>query len=364
LCEETNRAIYVSPKLNTDRFETDHLKMLLTCLNDPVASKYISNVYDIKSEASPIEIDQSLDLLSPLLVIQFLNLVKELVKKGLKKSYYREEKHLNARVKGKLLVSQTLKHYTYKNEPLKTVCAFDTFGLDHPENQILKAGLLFVHKYLGQFPEYAVLASQQLHYCLPAFDEVTVPKNISKLQHFKTSSFFSTYKEAIRIAKLILKRFGHNIRSVEARKIQTQPFWINMPKLFELYAFTFLHKTYGEKILYQHKSNYQELDFLLNFGDQQMVIDTKYKTKYGKDKTNKEDIRQLAGYARMHKVYDELKKPKNELLDCLIIYPIRNKNTEEIKALSLEDIRPIEKYIGFYRLGLEVPYIKNQIGEN
>ena len=137
-----------------------------------------------------------------------------------------------------------------------------------------------------------------------------------------------------------------------------------MPKLFELYAFTFLHKTYGEKILYQHKSNYQELDFLLNFGDQQMVIDTKYKTKYGKDKTNKEDIRQLAGYARMHKVYDELKKPKNELLDCLIIYPIRNKNTEEIKALSLEDIRPIEKYIGFYRLGLEVPYIKNQIGEN
>lgn len=364
LCEETNKAIYISPKLNTDGFETDYLKMLLTCLDDPVASKYISNLYDIKSEASPIEIDQSLDLLSPLLVIQFLNLVKELVKKGLKKSYYREEKHLKARVKGKLLVSQTLKHYTYKNEPLKTICAFDTFGLDHPENQILKAGLLFVQKYLGQFPEYAVLVSQQLQYCLSAFEEVTVPKNISKLQHFKTSSFFITYKEAIHLAKLILKRFGHNIRSIEARKIQTQPFWINMPILFELYAFTFLHKTYGEKIHYQYKSNYQELDFLLDAEGQQMVIDTKYKTKYGKDKTNKEDIRQLAGYARMHKVYDELKKSKNELLDCLIIYPIRNKKTEKIKALSLEDIRPIEKYIGFYRLGLEVPYIENHLSVN
>lgn len=365
LCKASNRAVYISPKLNEDGFETDYLKMLLTCLNDAEASKHISNIYEIKSEDTPIEIDQSLDLLSPLLVIQFLNLVKQLVKKGLKKSYYREEKHLNARVKGKLLVSQTLKHYTYRNQPLKTICAFDTFGLNHPENQILKTGLLFVQKYLSSFPEYAALASNSLQYCLPAFEEVTVPKNISSLQHFKTSPFFSSYKEAISLAKLILKRFGHSIRTVEANKILTQPFWINMPLLFELYAFTFLRKTYGGDIHYQYKSNYQELDFLLNAEGLQMVIDTKYKTKYGRGKSNKEDIRQLSGYARMDKIYKKLNnKPTNEVIDCLIIYPIRDKENQHNELLNLNDKVSLDNYVGFYLLGLSVPCITNKIGVN
>ncbi|RLJ60766.1 McrBC 5-methylcytosine restriction system component [Lacinutrix venerupis] len=364
LCQTTNRAICISPKLNKDGFETDYLRMLLTCLNDSEATKHISNIYEIKSEDSPIEIDQSLDLLSPLLVIQFLNLVKQLVKKGLKKSYYREEKHLNARVKGKLLLSQTLKHYTYKNEPLKTICAFDTFGLNYPENQILKAGLLFVQKYLSSYPEYAALASNALQYCLPAFEEVTVPKNISTLQHFKISPFFRSYKEVISLAQLILKRFGHNVRTIEASKIQTPPFWINMPLLFELYAFTFLRKTYGDDIHYQYKSNYQELDFLLNTENKQLVIDTKYKTKYGRGKNNKEDIRQLAGYARMDKVYRELNKSTNEVIECLIIYPIRDKENQNNGLLDLEQKKPIDKYVGFYCLGLSVPCVANKIGVN
>ncbi len=364
LCKTSNRAICISPKLNNDGFETDYLKMLLTCLNDVVASKHINSIYEIKSQEDPIEINQSLDLLSPLLVIQFLNLVKQLVKKGLKKSYYREEKHLNARVKGKLLVSQTLKRYTYKNEPLKTICAFDTFGLNHAENQLLKAGLLFVQKYLSSYPEYAALASNALQFCLPAFEEVIVPKNISSLQNFKISPFFSSYKEAISIAKLILKRFGHNVRTIEANKIQTQPFWINMPLLFELYAFTFLRKRYGDDIHYQYKSNYQELDFLLTLQGQEMVIDTKYKTKYGRGKNNKEDIRQLAGYARMDKVYKELRKPKNEIIDCLIIYPIRDIENQHNGLLNLEKKTSIDKYNGFYSLGLHVPSIQTKAEEN
>ena len=364
ICEKSNRAICISPKLNNDGFETDYLKMLLTCLNDIDASKHINSIYEIKSEKSPIKIDQSLDLLSPLLVIQFLNLVKQLVKKGLKKSYYREEKHLNARVKGKLYVSQTLTYYTYRNQPLKTVCAFDTFGLNHPENQILKAGLLFVQKYLSAYPEYAALASHALHYCLPAFEEVKVPKSISSLQHFKTSPFFNSYKEAINLAQLILKRFGHNVRAISANKILTQPFWINMPLLFELYAFTFLRREYGNDIHYQYKSNYQELDFLLKAKRKKFVIDAKYKPKYGRGKDNKEDIRQLAGYARMEEVYKTLEKSTNEVIECLIIYPIRDKEKQQDEPLSLDYKQPLNKYVGFYRLGLYIPCITNKVEVN
>ena len=137
-----------------------------------------------------------------------------------------------------------------------------------------------------------------------------------------------------------------------------------MPLLFELYAFTFLRKEYGKDIHYQYRSNYQELDFLLTRESKEMVIDTKYKTKYAKGESNKEDIRQLSGYARMEKVYTELKKPTNEVIDCLIIYPIRDNNNKSIDLLNLENMKPIDKYVGFYRLGLLVPCIKKKIGVN
>lgn len=358
LCKSTNRALHISPKLNNNHFETDYLQMLLICLEDSEASKYIGTIYEIKINSECIEIDQTNDLLSPLLAIQYLNLVKQLVKRGLKKSYYREERHLNARLKGKLLVSQTLKQYTFKNEPLKTICAYDVFGLNHPENQLIKAALLFVQKYLAQYPEYARLATSTLNYCLPAFNEVEVPKDISALRHFKSSPFFSAYKEALSIAKIILERFGHNVRSIQAQKIKTQPYWINMALLFELYTFTLLRKQFGKEVVYQYNSDYQELDFLLNSGNIQMVIDTKYKTKYGKDKKDKNDIRQLSGYARMEKVYNYLGKSKSEIIDCMIIYPIRNEINEITSELKFEDKQPIKNYVSFYQLGVSIPCIE------
>lgn len=364
LCKTNNKVIYVTPKLNKDSFEVDYLKMLLTCLNDQEASKHISKIYEIKTKEETIEINQDLDLLSPIIAIQFLNTVKSLVKKGLKKSYYREQKHLKAKVRGKLMVSQTLKHYTFKNQPLNTICEFDTFGLNHEENQILKAGLVFVKNYLGQHKAYNKLVSTTLDYCMPAFKEVTVPKNLSQLQGLKVSPFFSGYKEAISLAKVILKRFGYNIRSVESTKIKTHPFWINMPLLFELYAYTFLRKEFKDNIQYQYKSDYQELDFLLNSDDYKMVIDTKYKTRYHKGEKNKEDIRQLSGYARMEKVYKELGKNLNEVIDCLIIYPIRDKNAPIVENLIIDDRQVIEKYVGFYRLGLFIPFVDNTLSIN
>lgn len=358
LCKLTNRAIYISPKLNKNSFETDYLKMLLICLKDSEASKYIGTIYEIKINSERIEIDQTDDLLSPLLAIEFLNLVKQLVKKGLKKSYYREERHLNARVKGKLLVSQTLKQYTFKKELHKTICAYDVFGLNHPENQLIKAALLFVQKYLAQYPDYALLASNTLNYCLPAFNEVVVPKDISALRHFKSSPFFSTYKEALSIAKIILERFGHNVRSIQAQKIKTQPYWINMALLFELYTFTLLRKQYTNNVLYQYKSDYQELDFLINSGETKMVVDTKYKAKYGNGKKDKNDIRQLSGYARMEKVYNHFGKNKNEVIDCLIIYPIKNNDGISILELKIENKEPIKNYVGFYKVGVGIPYFE------
>lgn len=58
-----------------------------------------------------IEINQKQDLITPLLMIRYLQVLKSVVRKGLKKSYYRVEQNLSSKIKGKVLVSKTLKKY-------------------------------------------------------------------------------------------------------------------------------------------------------------------------------------------------------------------------------------------------------------
>ena len=115
--------------------------MLFSALKHPEVAKHTEDLYEIKWKDSPIEISQQQDLLTPLLVVQYLSLVKEIVRKGLKKSYYKVERNLHAKVKGKVLISQTIKQNLLKNKPLHTYCSFDEFGLNNLENKLLKKAL-------------------------------------------------------------------------------------------------------------------------------------------------------------------------------------------------------------------------------
>src|SRR5690606_21220261 len=148
-------AVYVAPKLNDETQQTDYLKMFFSCLRHSDVATYTKNLYEIKFEEPYIEIEQKQDLLTPLLVVQFLQLVKTIVRKGLKKSDYKVEHNLNAKIKGKVLVAQTLKQNIIKNKPTKSVCQYDEFGFNSIENRILKRTLVFVQKYLALFPDYS-----------------------------------------------------------------------------------------------------------------------------------------------------------------------------------------------------------------
>lgn len=51
-----------------------------------------------------------------------------------------------------------------------------------------------------------------------------------------------------------------------------------------------------------------------------MIIDTKYKLHYKWGQIH-EDIRQVSGYARLHKVRNKLNFHDDKIIDCLIVYP-------------------------------------------
>jgi 5-methylcytosine-specific restriction enzyme subunit McrC len=85
-------------------------------------------------------------------------------------------------------------------------------------------------------------------------------------------------------------------------------------------------------------------------------MSTKWSLKYLDGKYN-EDIRQVSGYARLKKVYEELGVESGNLIDCLIIYPDQKSGFEDLEDTDLKSKR-IEHYVDIYKLGVKLPFIK------
>ncbi|PIQ50036.1 MAG: hypothetical protein COW03_02140 [Cytophagales bacterium CG12_big_fil_rev_8_21_14_0_65_40_12] len=350
-------AICISPKLNKQNSEVDFIKMLFSCLRHSDLATEINELFEVKWNEPPIEIEQKRDLLTPFLVVEFLSLIKTIVRKGLKKSYYRVEQNLNSRVKGKISVGKTIKQNLLQNKNLYTVCTFEEYGLNNLENRLLKKALTFVKRYL---PNYTQLASHReltdtFNFINPAFHTVSDEIELSEIKSTKVNAFYKEYKPAMDLAKLILKRFGYNISNTKKQIIKTPPFWIDMSKLFELYALGLLKDRFQKQVQFQFKGSGSELDFLLNHPEFKMVIDTKYKLKY-LNGVNHEDIRQVSGYARLEKVYETLGIEKGKTIDCLIIYPDQENGFDNLEEINLRDT-VIPKYYDIFKLGLKLPTI-------
>jgi 5-methylcytosine-specific restriction enzyme subunit McrC len=290
-------------------------------------------------------------------VVQYLRVVQDIVRKGLKKSYYRVEQNLNSRVKGKILVSQTIKQNLLKNKPLKTFCTYDEFGINGLENRLLKKALQFVRSYIPmiKIKDSEKFTSEIFIYIMPAFELVSEDISLNEIKHSKINAFYREYEEGIRLAKLILKRFGYNITNTQQTKVKIPPFWIDMSKLFELYVLGLLKDRFGNDVIYHFSTRGNELDFLLKAKDYKMVVDAKYKPKYEFGKEHS-DMRQVSGYARLNRVYEKLNKPINEVIDCLIIYPNQDIGNIEIKTTDLRSSK-IENYNSMYKVSIKLPTI-------
>ena len=351
--------LYVEPKLNKDSTQTNYLQLLFLALKNPELAPYTEDLFHIKWSEPSILISQKQDLITPLLVVQFLNLVESIVRKGLKKSYYKVERNLTSKVKGKIQVSKTIKHNLLKNKLLNTYCSFDEFGFNNLENKVLKKALNFIQKYLPTLKNLKVddYLSNKYNYINPAFQFIDDNVEINELKNLKSNVFYREYDEALRLAKIILKKFGYNITNVNNNEsVSVPPFWIDMSLLFELYVYDKLKSKYKNEIHFQYHGHGTYLDFLITKNGEEQIIDAKYKTIYhsGYDIDN---IRQLSGYARDSKVLDTLKYSKKDqlskVLKCLIIFPDNSKS----ELLDENHEVDISDFVNFYKLPIALPLI-------
>lgn len=357
---ENKLPIYVQPKQNTETSEINFIAMLFEALKEPENFNHLDHLFEIDFSKPEIEIEQEQDLISPFLVIQFLHLLKKLVKKGLRKSYYPVVKNLNSKVRGKILVQETIRKNHFKRKLLHNYCRYEEYGANSIENRILKKALLFSLKVTQNFRGIDLNPLNEIYrYVQPSFDKVNDDVDLIDLKTYKPSPLFKEYKEALKLAKIILKRYGYSIKTINEEKVKTPPFWIDMSKLFELYVFKKLREAFPEKgeITYHKSFNRLEPDYILKSADGNfsMVVDAKYKPNYKDDCISKEDAWQVSGYARMKNVYDFLNiKDVHFNIDCLVIYSnqfLDNMTLERVKLKSNEE----KNYVNIYKIGVKLP---------
>ena len=362
--QQRNKKAKEEIETSSKDYEIDVIGMLMQIMSSSEVSKHTNNLLLIDWEDKEIEITQKQDLLTPFLVVQFLNLLKEITRKGLKKSYYKKQENLRNRVKGKILVGEQIKQNIFKNRLTNTVCEYQVFGEDSLENRFLKKVFIFCTNYVENHDIYFKGKndiSWFINYIRPSFEHIGTDINIQEIRNYKHNPFFKEYKEAIKIGQQILKRFSYNITKTTEEKISTPPFWIDMPKMFELYVYAQLLKDNPElnadNFNYQFSTNGNALDFLICTSGKKIVVDTKYKLKYNYSQIH-EDIRQVAGYARLNKVRNQSPLSSDEV-PCLIIYP-KPIETEVNTKLVLNNL-PVEKinaYHEVYKIGINLPIIK------
>lgn len=344
--------LVVEPKIEN----LNYLSMFLECLKHPVVLNKINKdndekVYEIFLDEKPIDLETTRLEITPLLIVHFLYVVRSIVKKGLMKRYVKVQENLTNKIKGKILISPSIKYNHLKNRSNKNYCEYYNFTIDCPENRILKKALLFANNYLIR---YQISTNSDplpiINQCLSAFSLVSEEVDINTIKSIKVNSFFKEYKDGLTLAKMILKYFGYSIHNIESKKHSIPPFYINMPKLFELFVYSKLIEYKNENIVYQPQGNYGQPDFIdIN---NKIIIDTKYKENYSVS-YDIEDIRQLSGYARDEKILKNLNNNSNEnVVKCLIIYPDVNGN-DTMKNDWFSN--KIDGFLQFYKYDLKLP---------
>ena len=352
--------LFVGPKKEAGK-RLDYLKMLSVCLRHPDIHIHSKDLFDIRFEKQTIKIEQQEDLLTPLLIVQFLRALERVVRKGLQKGYYSRIENMTCRVKGRVLVAETIKRNHFRNNYLQTWCKYQQFGIDTAPNRILNKTLQFVQRYAQALPKDVLLLGAKLRFLQPAFERVGTEVELREIEHYKPNPFYAEYSEAIRFARLLLIRFGYQLNAVKSDvNTDIPPFWIDMSKLFELYALSQLQEAVGyNEIVYQADGKFGFLDFLHTAQGEEMIIDAKYKYFYGDPWYDIEDVRQLSAYARDRGLLAQLKIQKTDwsstVLPCLIIYPDPKAPTK-IDRNSLLNSH-IDQFERFHRLGLSLPMV-------
>ncbi|MGF1905104.1 McrC family protein [Aliivibrio salmonicida] len=258
-------------------------------------------------------------------ISQFLNSVNELIKRGLKSDYVRQEDNLGF-LKGKLNVGKQVRHNFINKH--KFFCEYDEFMLDRPANRLIHTALLKVKNFARSSANQKLL--QEL---LFVFHEIPKSRDhkldFTKLKQDRGMNYYQTPLEWCR---LILNGF-----SPQTMKGSTNAASLLFPmeKVFEDYVAKILKEqlarnhpelTLSTQATGQHLATYNNRgkfslrpDLLIQHGSiNKVVLDTKWKlldSNVTHSNISQSDVYQMFAYAKKYLKSSVTGK------DVVLIYP-------------------------------------------
>ncbi len=364
-------AVHVEPKMNLREspaqeilVEVDYLAMLEEALNEPENLKHLSDLQYCDTKAPRIPLKHEDTGIQLFLIAQFLAFVSRIRRRGLKRSFYDREERFVYGMKGRILLSKSLRSARTPALTDHLCCSVQQFDVDTPANQYLKKALRKTLQLL-QSPAFqnAPHLTELARLGLKAFEAVSDVVDPPPVRIRKINPVYRDYAEALRLAELILSlsTLGHE---PTAGRTEIPPYWIDMSKLFELFVYNKLRQAVGSegRVEFQFAAHSQYLDYLCKAPNSPIpffIADAKYKPRYSDARIDKDDLRQLAGYARLTTVEKTLRDPSwgwsspSRIIPGVIIYPTLKKGAEEIDLTN--NLVPISDWMEFSKVEVTIP---------
>lgn len=385
--------IQVEPKIEN----IDFIRMFVTALEvrSSEEAEYFSDYYHIDFESPVIQIESEQNLITPLLLLHYITLLEQLARNGLRKNYVRREENLQSKIRGKILFNQHLKQNVFNKREDRIFCGYQEYTVDTPENRLLKKALVYARNSLESIPSLKAETLDKIYSKLASversFEGVSEDVSLAQVGFVKSSKLYRHYDEAIRVAKMILQGVDYEIlEDKKERDYMVHPFYIDMPRLYEMYVLSLLRKAYGDQIQFQVPGRHgTKVDFIKI--DEKIIMDAKYKPHYESgDSGIVDDVREISGYARDKSILKALNWYKENGLcvdgkqgklfpDCVIIYPIiQPEYNDDGESFGIQEkdcvfwdesnppkkivdeflprlSNPIEAFEGFYKIAIPLP---------
>lgn len=390
---ENGISIQVEPKIEN----ADFIRMFVTALEvrSSKEAEYFSDYYHIDFESPAIQIESEQNLITPLLLLHYITLLEQLSRNGLRKNYVRREENLQSKIRGKILFDQHLKQNVFNKREDRIFCGYQEYTVDTPENRLLKKALVYAKNNLESIPSLKAETLDKIYSKLApvegAFEGVSEDVSLAQVGFVKSSKLYRHYDEAIKVAKMILQGVDYEVlEDKKEREYKVHPFYIDMPRLYEMYVLSLLRKAYGDQIRFQVPGRHgTKVDFIKI--DEKIIMDTKYKPHYESgDSGIVDDVREISGYARDKSILRALNWYKGKDLcadgkqgklfpDCVIIYPvIQPEYNDDGESIAIQEkdcvfwdesnppekivdeshlklCNPIAAFEGFYKIAVPLP---------
>ena len=354
--EAKTMPLVITTKHGCDRI--DFLKMFSVCFNSGIEAKEFSKIYAVDMDEPRIKAPELKSVLSPLIVAHFLSVVRDIVKRGLKKGYVQREDNLK-KVKGHIDISRNERMNVLKKRFDKVFCRYQEYSEDTLENRLIKKALIFSQHVLqiAGLSESLLSLQHTIHECLSAFGNVGDQIEVWEVKTIKHHKIFKEYDDAIKLAQMILHRYDYSITNITTAEEESCPvFWIDMAMLYEHYVLGLLREAYGEKIHYQVHGHTGYPDFVCY--SPKVVLDTKYIPRFEYGNLDTYIVRQLSGYSRDKWIFPI--KPESNI-PCVIIYPVEGMEENPFKSRQLEDFLNVEDRClwNFHRIAVPLPILND-----